>query len=217
MKNLRFNLTLFALLLLLLVTNRTVFAQKPNIVLFEKSDFEGVWLLESTSRSVRKLTYKDRKPLIYFISTQEAAVKFKRIIFIEQKPFAEEWIHYTDGRGEKHRAEELRPNPARPISTLTKSKTKWGYNFELIIESIIDRNAPVGMLRSRIFESWNLSQDKNILIRKVRFIDDNENQAYQWGDLAPSRYEEWKETFRRVPQQEIEKLDLTKKKSEQSQ
>ncbi len=76
----------------------------------------------------------------------------------------------------------------------------------LRLETTMDLSAPVGMLRERLFEEWSLSQNGKILTRKIRLIDDNENQVYQYGDAAPSRIEEWTETYRLIPQSEIDKL-----------
>jgi len=181
-------------------------ANKLNSAKPSRPDLSGVWFLETSSRASKRVPFADAKPVILVLTHQEPQLTIKKIIFVKQKSQAEEHVFYTDNRGESYRTLRPRPAPSRSIPVLVKSKTQWNQENKLRIKTTMDLSAPVGMLRERLFEEWSLSQNGKILTRKIRLIDDNENQVYQYGDVAPSRIEEWTETYRLIPQSEIDNL-----------
>ena len=123
---------------------------------------------------------------------------------------AEERIYFTNGRGEIYRTEQIRDEGKRPNPVTMKSKTKWGKSKELIIETSIQINAPVGILPKRLYEQFFVGDDGKTLTRKIKYIDDNEYTVYPKGELAPSKFEEWSEVYHFVTQSDFEKAVKTK-------
>jgi len=128
-------------------------ANKLNSAKPSRPDLSGVWFLETSSRAPQKVPLADAKPVILVLTHQEPQLTIKKIIFVNQKPQAEEHVFYTDNRGESYRTLRPRPAPSRSIPVRVKSKTQWNQKNNLRIETIMDLSAPVGILRERLLKS----------------------------------------------------------------
>ena len=167
-------------------------------------NLSGVWLLENSTRKIRDNLIKPKITLLVIVH-QMIELKVKKVIFVDKEPKAVERIFFTDGRGEKYETTRLSPN-TKAMKVVTKSKTKWKNPNELSIENFIQVNAPAGVLPERVYEKWILSENGETLTITFKFFDDNEYKVYKGGDLAPASYEEWVETYKLIPKEEIERL-----------
>lgn len=167
-------------------------------------DFTGVWLLTNSTDSIKKNSDKNSVSFLV-INHQEPKLIIKRVKYAQKKdePIVEERIYFTDGRGEKFNTSRLSPN-RKVMRVSIKSKTKWNSFQNLVFENYLNISAPVGILRERLFEKWTLSDDGKTLNIEFQFFDDNENQVYVAGDVAPSRFREWTETYKFINESDFE-------------
>lgn len=168
-------------------------------------DFTGVWLLTDSTNSIKKNS--DKNSILFLVIThQEPKLTIKKVIY-DQKPdpSVEERVYFTDGRGEKFKTSRLSPN-RNVMKVSINSKTKWSDSQNLVFENYINVNAPVGILRERLFEKWSLTNDGKALKVVLSFFDDNENQVYTKGDVAPSRFREWTETYKFLTEKDFENI-----------
>lgn len=198
---------LFAIILIAIMVNIS-FGQnnsgKASNVVFP--DFTGIWLLTNSTDSIKKNSNNNSVSFLV-ITHQEPKLIIKKVKYAQKKdePIVEERIYFTDGRGEKFNTSRLSPN--RKIMRVSiNSKTKWSISRNLEFENFININAPVGVLRERLFEKWILSDNGKTLNIEFKFFDDNENQVYVAGDVAPSRFREWTETYKFLNESDFENV-----------
>lgn len=182
----------FVLVILVgLLVAPALYAQKAPKV---KRDFSGTWALD------RKETSDNYLGGDYKLRTVHQDPEFRFVRLYEEKgqtKTGQEFVYYTDGRGEKNQTTAAlttnpNPNKAPDQTSLTESKTVWrGDKIET--KSRLRSNVAGLSIEFDDIEEWKLSQDGQTLTQTRRI-------TYRGGaaGFVPANRPDTKMVYRRV-------------------
>jgi hypothetical protein len=135
-----------------------------------KPDFSGRWALDRSKTNVQVLV--DRT-----LQTVHQEPEFRYFYVYEengQSKQGENFIYYTDGRGEKNQSTSVLSTSSRPANgpktgDLTESKTRWEGN-KIEIRSTLRANVVGQSLEFDLIDEWKLSDDGQTLTHTNRTI-----------------------------------------------
>jgi len=162
-----------------------------------KPDFSGTWMLDRKKSNVQELV-PDR-PLRITHSDPE----FRYASLIEengQTKDGQEFVYYTDERGEKNASVMFMMSPQNPSSTTlnmnqqTASKTKWHGNA--IVTTAVLRSIVAGYtLDFNVIDEWKLSADGQTLTQTTRLVYLGSSAP---GGFIPANRPDTKKVYNRI-------------------
>jgi hypothetical protein len=168
--------------------------QKPTKI---KPDFSGNWLLDRAKGNVGSSTTPDQPVKIVH---HDPELKITRMIASNGQVTAQDFVYYTDGRGETNpMLVTLTTSPDKNRQAhdkdVSKSKTTWSGN-KLVTRSTVRSLIGGHLLEFEIIDEWKLSTDGKTLTETSRtaFHDDLSGAIF-----VPGAEPEIKRVFNRVP------------------
>ena len=154
---------LASLVALMLVTGVAAQQSKPN--------FSGTWTLDRKKSNVQELV-PDRP-----LRIKHTDPEFRYTSLIEtngQTKTGQEFVYYTDGRGEKNVAisfitSQQSPSSKQDLTGQTESKTKWHGNA-IVTTAVLRINVAGYTLDFNMVDEWKISADGQTLTQTTKLV-----------------------------------------------
>jgi hypothetical protein len=162
-----------------------------------KPDFSGTWLLDRAKGNVGSSTTLDQPVKI---THHDPELRITRMISSNGQPTAQEFVYYTDGRGETNPtiiflSTSTDVNRSVHDNDVTKSKTTWSGN-KLVTRSTVRNLIGGHLLEFEMIDEWKLSPDGKTLTETSRTVFHQDTSGTVF---VPGAQPEIKRVFNRVP------------------
>jgi hypothetical protein len=161
-----------ATVLCLLVIS-SAFAGYQNKPAKPRPDFSGEWLLDLKKSDKAGLPRKSVTDLPIKISHHDPEFRVTQTLEVDGKLVDQEYLFFTDDRGEKHRGPRLLTSgpgwPRDDDTRVVESKTRW--SGEKIVTVSTHQTVDVGQkIEYSLYDEWKLSRDGKVLTRVSSII-----------------------------------------------
>jgi hypothetical protein len=171
--------------LLLLALTCVVAAPAQSSKARSKPNFSGEWLLDLKKTDKASLPGKSVSNLPIKISHRDPEFRVTQTLEVDGKLVDQEYLYFTDERGEKHRGPRLlTPGLGWPTDAnkpMVESRTHWA-GEKIVTVSAHQTLFAQKRIEYTLYDEWKLSRDGKVLTRVSSIML---REVWPFGNFAP--------------------------------